>query len=106
MALPDEKTISFDLWPNMLMIEGASRDVGALIEMLYDDPAIPADAWNVQQTMASRKTYALSLQDAGDEKIRQGMGIRPDSLVPFVESQARSLGLQCFRLSTKSRGAF
>ncbi len=106
MPLPDEKTISFDLWPNMLMIEGATRDIGALIEMLYDDPAIPADAWNVQHTMGSRKTYALSLQACADEKSRQGMGIRPDTLVPFVEAQARSLGLACFRLSSKSRGAF
>jgi hypothetical protein len=106
MPLPDERTMTFDLWPNMLMIEGAARDIGSLIESLYEDPAVPRDGWNVAHSMGSRKAYAESLKQSGDDRRRQGFGIRPDKLVPIIESRAKSLGLMYFHLSSKSSAAF
>jgi hypothetical protein len=106
MPLPDEKTIQFDIWPNMLMIEGTELAVGQLIAALYDDPAIPRESWNVGHTHPSRKTYAeVLIRDAGAEKKRQGMGVRTDEVLLAVEDRARSLGLACFRLSKKTQGA-
>lgn len=105
MPLPDEKTISFDIWPNMLMIEGPENLIGELIATLYDDPSVPRDAWNVSHAEKSRQTYARSLRAAGSEKKRQGMGVRTDEVVQAIEERARALGLPCFRLSKKTQGA-
>ncbi len=105
MALPDEKTIAFDIWPNMLIVEGPAPTIGALLESLYHDAHIPRDAWNVQHTERSRQTYAASLKAGSPEKRRQGMGVRTDELAVTVLERARALGLACFRLSKKTQGA-
>ena len=101
MPLPEEKTISFNLWPNVLMVEGRAKDIGALIAMLYEDPRIPRDAWNIAHTDKSRKTYADTLKQSEVSKMRKGFGIGPDHLVPIVEGRAKSLGLAYFRMAKR-----
>ena len=101
MALEDEKTISFNLWPNVLMLEGPARDIGALIVALYGDERIPRDTWNVAHNERSRKTYAESLKKSDVTKMRKALGIGPDHLVPIVEGRAKSLGLSTFRMAKR-----
>ena len=105
MPLPDEKTISFDLWPHLLMIEGPTDAIGRLLESLYDDPDIPRDSWSVSTKEKSRKTYAQALQRGGTEKMRQGIGVRTDAVVAIVQERAKELVLASFRLSGKSQAA-
>jgi hypothetical protein len=105
MPLPDEKTISFDLWPHLLMIEGPASAVGLLLAAVYDDPAVPRDTWSVSSKEKSRKTHAEVLQKAGDEKMRQGIGVRNDDVVVLIQERAKALGLASFRLSGKSQAA-
>lgn len=89
----------------MLVVDGPAKSVGQLIASLYNDAAIPRNAWNVSHTERSRKTHALRLAERGEESVRQGVGVRTESLAAVVESRARKLGLGCARLSGKSRGA-
>jgi hypothetical protein len=105
MPLPDEKTISFDLWPNLLMVEGPTRKIGMLIAGLYDDRDIPRDAWTVPSRERSRRVHADVLQQGGDEKMRQGIGVRTDAVVEIIQQRARALALASFRLSGKSKAA-
>jgi hypothetical protein len=105
MPLPDEKTVAFDLWPNLLMIEGPANKIGVLIASLYDDPAIPRDQWTVSSKEKSRRIYADVLQRGSEEKMRQGMGVRTDALVEIVQARVKSLALVSFRLSGKSQAA-
>jgi hypothetical protein len=105
MALPDERTIAFDLWPIMLVVEGPTNAIGAYIEGLYEDPQIPRAAWNVAHTEHSRKLYAEGLRSGGDEKKRQGMGVRTEAVALAVMERARQAGLSCARLSSKTQGA-
>jgi hypothetical protein len=105
MPLPDDKTLAFDLWPNLLMIEGPTDKIGMLIAALYDDPEIPRDAWAVSSKEKSRKTYAEVLQQQGDDKLRLGMGVRTDPLVRSIQERAKSFGLSSFRFSGKSTAA-
>jgi hypothetical protein len=102
MPLPDEKTITFNLWPNVLMVEGPAKLIATLILTLYEDPRVPKDAWNVAHTEKSRKTYAESLKHSDVTKMRKGIGIGPDHLVPIVEGRARSLGLTSFRMEKRA----
>lgn len=101
MPLPDEKTITFNLWPNVIMVEGRAKDIGALIAALYEDPLVPRDAWNVAHNDRSRKTYAESLRQS-EVKMRKGFGIGPDHLVPVVEGRAQALGLASFRMAKRT----
>jgi hypothetical protein len=105
MPLPDEKTMAFDLWPNLLLIEGPTNRVGLLLASLYDDASIPRDAWNVSSQEKSRKTYAEALQRGGEEKIRQGMGVRTEEVVRIIQERAKSMQLAAIRFSGKSMGA-
>jgi len=105
MPTPDEKTISFDLWPHLLMIEGPTNRIGALIESIYDDESVPRDAWSVSTKEKSRKTHALALQNAGDEKMRQGIGVRTEAVVAIIREKAKALDLASFGLSGKSSAA-
>jgi hypothetical protein len=105
MPLPDEKTISFDLWPHLLMIEGPAKAIGLLLAAVYDDPAIPRDTWSVSSKEKSRRTHAEVLQRGGDEKIRQGIGVRTDAVVAIIQEHARGMTLASFRLSGKSQAA-
>jgi hypothetical protein len=105
VPLPDEKTISFDLWPHLLMIEGPANAIGVLLAAVYDDPAIPRDAWSVSTKEKSRRTYADVLQRAANEKMRQGIGVRTDEVVAIIQEHARAVKLESFRLSGKSQAA-
>jgi|HubBroStandDraft_5_1064220.scaffolds.fasta_scaffold934705_1 hypothetical protein len=105
MPLPDEKTISFDLWPHLLMIEGPANTIGLLLAAVYDDPAIPRDQWSVSSKEKSRRTHAETLQRGGDEKMRQGIGVRTDAVVAIIQERAKALTLESFRLSGKSQAA-
>lgn len=105
MALHEERTIAFDLWPIMLVVEGPTAAIGTYIERLYEDPQIPREAWNVAHTERSRKLYAQRLQAAGSEKRRQGMGVRSEEIATTAMERARSAGLTCARLSNKTQGA-
>jgi hypothetical protein len=105
MPLPDDKTISFDLWPHLLMIEGATSKIGALIAAIYDDPSIPNDAWSVSTKEKSRKTFAETLRQAGDVKLRLGMGVRTDALIETIQARAMAMGLNSFPFSGKSQAA-
>ncbi|HTX59312.1 MAG TPA: hypothetical protein VMH02_06490 [Verrucomicrobiae bacterium] len=105
MPLPEEKTVSFDLWPHLLVVEGPREKVGLLIAGLYDDEAIPRDAWTAATKERSRRTYADLLQQGGSEKIRQGMGARTDLLAVTIVERAQRIGLTSFRFSGKSKGA-
>jgi hypothetical protein len=105
MPLPDEKTISFDLWPHLLMIEGPTNTIGLLLAAIYDDPAIPRASWSVSSKEKSRKTHAELLQKSGVEKMRQGIGVRTAEVVTAIQEHARTLALASFRLSGKSQAA-
>jgi hypothetical protein len=105
MPLPDEKTITFDLWPHLLMIEGPASAIGILLAAVYDDPTIPRDTWSVSSKEKSRRTHAEVLQRGGNEKIRQGIGVRTDEVVAIIQEHARALTLASFRLSGKSQAA-
>jgi hypothetical protein len=105
MPLPDEKTISFDLWPHLLMIEGPANAIGLLLAAVYDDPAIPRETWSVSTKEKSRRTYADVLQRGANEKMRQGIGVRTDEVVAIIKEHARALKLESVRLSGKSQAA-
>ena len=105
MPLPDEKTISFDLWPHLLMIEGPANAIGLLLAAVYDDPTIPRDTWSVSTKEKSRRTHAEVLQRGGSEKMRQGIGVRTDTIVAIIQEHARAMTLASFRLSGKSQAA-
>jgi len=102
--MDEERTVTFDVWPDMLMIEGTSLAIGMLIAMLYDDPAVPNDAWAISRADGSRKTYAAELKRAGTLKKRQGIGVRNPGLVPIIAQRAKALGLSCFPFSKKTSG--
>jgi hypothetical protein len=78
------------------MVEGATRAVGTLIAMLYDDLAISRDAWTISHNEKSRKTYAETLLRIRDAKKRQGFGVRDEALVAIIQQRATALGLTCF----------
>jgi len=105
MPLPDEKTISFDLWPHLLMIEGPANAIGLLLAAVYDDPAIPRDTWSISTKEKSRRTHAEVLQRGGNEKMRQGIGVRTDAVVAIIQQRARTMTLASIKLSGKSQAA-
>ena len=105
MALHEERTIAFDLWPIMLVVEGSTAAIGTYIEKIYDDPEIPREGWNVAHTERSRKLHAERLKGAGDEWRRQGMGVRTEEIAATLIDRARRAGLTCARLSSKTQGA-
>jgi hypothetical protein len=105
MPTKDEKTLTFDVWPNLLIIEGPTRVIGMLISILYEDKSMPRDGWTVTHNEHSRKTYADVLKRGGEAKKRQGMGVRDAAFVEIVEHRAKALGLSCFRFKSKTKGA-
>jgi hypothetical protein len=72
---------------------------------VYDDPSIPRDMWNVSSKEKSRRTHAEVLQRGGNEKMRQGIGVRSDAVVAIIQERARTMTLASFKLSGKSQAA-
>lgn len=101
--LPHENTIRFELWPNMIMVEGPSADIGELILAAFDDASIARESWTVSHKMASRRDFALDLKRHGDEKRRLGIGITSTQTVGQIQEHAKRLGLHTFLFNSPRR---
>jgi hypothetical protein len=101
----DENTIRFELWPNMIMVEGPAADIGELILAALKDESIAGESWTVSHKMASRREFALEFMKQGSEKRRLGIGItRPDT-VQQIQAHAKRLGLSTFLFNSPRRAA-
>jgi hypothetical protein len=96
---PDERTVSFEAWPILLLLEGPSASIGTLISMMYADVHVPRDSWTLEHTERSRHAYAEKLRRAGSIARRQGLGVRAEATAKIFEARAKALGLACTRFS-------
>jgi hypothetical protein len=99
----NENTIAFDLWPNMIVVEGPAQSIGMLIGMLYDDARVQRDMWAVSHNEASRKDYAAKLKHGGAAPKRQGIGARDKATADFIQARAKALGLSSFLFSKQTK---
>lgn len=101
--LPNENTVRFELWPNMIMVEGPSSDIGELILAALADESIAGESWTVAHKMPSRRDFALDLTKQGSEKRRLGVGITKTETVEKIQAHAKRLGLHMFLFNSPRR---
>lgn len=101
--MPNDNTVRFELWPNMIMVEGPSSDIGELILAALEDESIARESWTVAHKLASRRDFALDLAKHGSEKRRLGVGITMVETVEKIQAHAKRLGLHTFLFNSPRR---
>lgn len=79
----------------VLEVTGRSRLLALLVGMLYNDPILARDAWNVEHECRSRKALCAVLREEATRVLTIRIGARSAQAVEVVTQRAQSLQLNC-----------
>ena len=94
--VPDERTVTFALWPHLITMEGPADRMAAVIEHMYANPRIARDQWSMANTdRIGRRAIAERLRGQGKVVRRVGLAALTLPVSNAIEGFIKGAGLKC-----------
>ena len=82
---------TFGSWTYLVRVKGRSRLLALFIGMLYNDPHLARDAWDVEHEERSRKALCAVLRDDAETIVELRFGVRSSQALEVLIQRATSL---------------